>query len=270
MPKIEKIGKALAVLAVLLLAGCNDDKPRETVMPPITTTIGELRDLFEGTTLEITNEITVEGRVTTHDRNANFYRTFCIESDGAALEIMAGLDHLHNDYPEGCRVAVRLQGWALGESRGVLQAGRMPAAGSGYATDYLASRAALDRMVVRDGNTPLKPLEPTPCKIGELTPRMCGTLIRIEGMHYAPVSVALSGWGGYKRFANGQGEHIHTYVREYADFAEDDIPAGRGSLTGILQYDDDKGYILKIRDANDLIRYPREHLSQETEQSESI
>lgn len=258
MRSISGIRTVLAGLAAIW-AGCYDssfdDKLPETELPPVTTTIGELRDRFEGTTLRITNEITVEGRVTTHDGSANFYRTLCIEADGAALEIMAGLDHLHNDYPPGCRVAVRLQGWALGESRGVLQVGRMPSAGSGYATEYIASRAALDRMIVRDGTLP-QPPEPTLRKLDELTPRMCGTLIRIEGLHYAPESLSPSGWGGYKRFADDRGASICTYVREYADFAEDDVPAGRCSLTGILQRDGDR-YILKMRDANDCAQTPR-------------
>ena len=111
-------------IGALLLSGCYDssfgERHEETTPPPATTTIGELRARFEGTTVAVETETTVCGRVTTCDRSANFYRTLCIESDGAGLEIMAGLDHLHNDYPEGCLLTVRLQGWALGESRGVL------------------------------------------------------------------------------------------------------------------------------------------------------
>ena len=41
---------------------------------------------------------------------------------------MAGIDHLHNDFPPGSRVTLRLKGLALGESRGILQVGRKPAA----------------------------------------------------------------------------------------------------------------------------------------------
>lgn len=47
---------------------------------------------------------------------------------------------------------------------------------------------------------------------------------------------------------------IYTYVRNYAGFAGEEVPAGKScSLTGILQYDDaGKGrYLLKLRDEND-------------------
>ena len=72
--------------------------------------------------------------VTTSDRAGNFYRTLCIEQAGAALEVMVGLDHLHNDYPPGSRLMVRLRGLTLGLQYGVLQAGTRAEPGSGYAT----------------------------------------------------------------------------------------------------------------------------------------
>jgi len=116
-------------IGALLLSGCYDssfgERHEETTPPPATTTIGELRARFEGTTVAVETETTVCGRVTTCDRSANFYRTLCIESDGAGLEIMAGLDHLHNDYPEG----------AGRKPRSV--AGRPPALGIGRLPDRL-------------------------------------------------------------------------------------------------------------------------------------
>ena len=245
--------RGLLLVIAALLAGCYDssfgERPRtdEPALP--TTTIHELRTRFEGATLVVESAVTVRGRVTTSDRSENFYRSFCIEADGAALEIMAGLDRLHNDYPEGSTVTVQLQGWALGESRGVLQLGRKPAAGSGYPTDYIASQPALDRTVVRS-DEPLQPLAPTLRTLDELTPAMCGTLIRIEGVHYAPEDLVAGSWAGYCRFADDAGAEIHTYVRSYARFAADDVPAGRCALTGILQRDGER-YLLKLRDETD-------------------
>lgn len=245
--------RPLLAIGVLLLGGCYDssfgERHEDAAPPPATTTIGELRARFEGSTVAVLSETTVCGRVTTSDRSANFYRTFCIESDGAGLEIMAGLDHLHNDYPEGCLLTVRLQGWALGESRGVLQAGRLPSAASGYPTDYIASRPALGRTITRH-DTPLQPLAPTVRTIGELTPPMCGTLVRIERVRYAPDGLAESSWTGSKRFADETGAAVYTYVRPYADFAGNEVPTGPCSLTGILQRDGDR-YLLKLRDETD-------------------
>lgn len=247
--------RGLLLSVAALLAGCYDSSFGERMEPataaPATTTLGELRDLFAGRTFLVDNDITVTGRVTTNDRSENFYRSFCIEADGAGLEIMAGLDHLHNDFPEGCSVTVHLQGRALGESRGVLQLGRMPSAESSYATDYIASRPALDATVIRRDD-PLQPVDPTVRKLEELTPAMCGTLVRIEGLHYEPEDLSAGSWAGYKRFADDEGTTVYTYVRSYARFADAEVPVGRCSLTGILQYDGTR-YILKLRDEGDCV-----------------
>lgn len=252
---------ALLVTCALLFGGCCDsrfgERPRSGETPPATTTIARLCELFEGEAVVITRDLTVAGRVTTSDRDENFYRSFCIADEEAGMEIMAGTDHLHNDYPTGTLVTVRLKGFALGRSRGVLQVGRLPEEGSGFPTDYIAaSRAALDRAVVRSDAEPRIP-EPTTFALEDLAPTACGRLVRLDGLHYSPEELSPgSSWSGYRRFTDDDGLEIFTYVRPYARFADREVPAGRCSLTGILQWDDtgDGRYILKLRDESDCRR----------------
>lgn len=248
--------RLLTSVAALLLSGCYDSsfgEPEERpTTEPVTTTIAELRARFAGTTFPVTGNIVVRGTVTTCDRSENFYRTLCIEDDGAGLEVRAGIDHLHNDFPEGCRVTLRLAGLALGQSRGVLQAGRMPAPGSGYPTDYLGSPAAVSTYLQRSGGE-LQIITPPLRTIGTLTPALCGTLVRIGGLNYTPEELTPGSWAGYKRFCDPAGAVVYTFVRSGASFASKDVPAGTCTLTGILQYDDtdDGRYVLKLRDESD-------------------
>ena len=89
-----------------------DARPEQTVteqFSPATATIAQLRQLYAGTTFVIATDVVVSGRVNTSDAEENFYRTFCVEEDGAGLEVMAGIDHLHNDFPPGSRVTLRLR-----------------------------------------------------------------------------------------------------------------------------------------------------------------
>ena len=219
-------------VAALLLTGCYDSRFGEPdddgEGKPATETIAALRDRYAGTPFTVTGDIVVTGRVASCDRAENFYRTLCICDTEAGLEVMAGIDHLHNDFPIGSRVTLSLRGLAVAESRGVLQAGRPPAAGSGYATDYIGSRAALGAVLVRSGEALAAP-SPAPLAIPALTESRCGTLVRTDG------------------------NAVYTYVRRYARFADAEVPAGTVSLTGILQYDaaGDGRYILKLRDEND-------------------
>ena len=230
-------------VAALLLTGCYDSRFGEPdddgEGKPATETIAALRDRYAGTPFTVTGDIVVTGRVASCDTEAG-------------LEVMAGIDHLHNDFPIGSRVTLSLRGLAVAESRGVLQAGRPPAAGSGYATDYIGSRAALGVVLVRSGEALAAP-SPAPLAIPALTESRCGTLVRIDGVRYTPEDLSAATWAGYKRFTDADGNAVYTYVRRYARFADAEVPAGTVSLTGILQYDaaGDGRYILKLRDEND-------------------
>ena len=243
-------------VAALLLTGCYDSRFGEPdddgEGKPATETIAALRDRYAGTPFTVTGDIVVTGRVASCDRAENFYRTLCICDAEAGLEVMAGIDHLHNDFPIGSRVTLSLRGLAVAESRGVLQAGRPPAAGSSYATDYIGSRAALGSVLVRSGEALAAP-SPAPLAIPALTESRCGTLVRIDGVRYTPEDLSAATWAGYKRFTDADGNAVYTYVRRYARFADAEVPAGTVSLTGILQYDaaGDGRYILKLRDEND-------------------
>lgn len=247
--------RGIVCAAALLAAACYDSSFGEpeggTAPEPVTTTVRELCDAFAGQTFAVTGEVVLAGVVSANERGGNFYRSLCIESDGAALEVMAGVDRLHNDFPVGCRVTLRLRGLAVGKSRGVLQVGRMPAPGSHYPTDYIGSKPALDRVLTRNGDPPHAP-EPVVLTIPELTDARCGCLVRIENLRYSPETLTLSAWAGEKRFTDDAGHEIHTYVREYADFAAQEVPFGTGSITGILQRDDSGRFLVKPRDENDL------------------
>ena len=221
-------------VAALLLTGCYDSRFGEPdddgEGKPATETIAALRDRYAGTPFTVTGDIVVTGRVASCDRAENFYRTLCICDAEAGLEVMAGIDHLHNGFPIGSRVTLSLRGLAIAESRGVL----------------------LGSVLVRSGEALAAP-SPAPLAIPALTESRCGTLVRIDGVRYTPEDLSAATWAGYKRFTDADGNAVYTYVRRYARFADAEVPAGTVSLTGILQYDaaGDGRYILKLRDEND-------------------
>lgn len=252
----------LAGVAAAVAAGCYDSGFGEPEPGGEEGTVSEslagVRQLYAGKPFVVEGEIVVAGTVTSSDRAGNFYRTLCIEEEQSAIEIMAGIDGLHNDYPPGCRVTLRLKGLTLAESRGVLQAGNAPEPGSGFETDYIGSRAALDRVLSRNSEA-LQPVTPAVCTIPALTIERCGTLVRIDHLRAVPDAAEeedLLLWNGYRTFVDPAGNRICSYVRSYASFAGKEIPPGNVSLVGILQYDDsgEGRFLLKLRDENDCIR----------------
>ncbi len=249
---------ATAGAAVALLAACHDgpfDEPPAAEHPvPATTTIADLPHPADGSSVYVAGDLAVSGIVTTSDRSFAFYRTLCIESDGAGMEIMAGIDRLHVDYPVGCRVTLLLKGLTLGTYRGVLQAGTRPDVGSYFPTGYLASPAAVAAHLVRLSET-VQLVVPTRRSIRELTTEACGPLVRIDGLFFDPENEGDRSWAGTRRFRDASGTFVYSYVRAGADFADAEIPAGRCSLVGILQREEQAGgrYLIKLRDETDCI-----------------
>ncbi len=251
-----RIRPILLLTAALLCGSCYDSSFGRAEERPTdeaaTVTIRHLCETVLDETVRITGDLVCTGIVTTSDREENFYRSLCIEQDGAAVEIMAGVDRLYNDYPIGCRVTVRLRGLALGRSRGVVQIGRYPTAGSGYATDYLASQPALDAAVTRHGTERVE-VRPATLRYDQLTPESCGRLVRMDYLEFRPDDPELPAtWSGNRLFTDTAGNEIRTYVRTYARFADRTITPGFYAITGILQRDDAGHYLLKPRDEADI------------------
>lgn len=246
----------LFFLVGLCCTGCYDTsfgEPKEEQDAwAVTTTLSSLNELYRGERLLIERNWVVAGRVTAHDEGGNFYHSLLIEAEGAAVELKIGLDGLHNDFPLGTHLLLSLEGLAIDRQYGVLQVGMMPPSEGSYALYEIASKAALDRYIRRTGEAQ-RPLDPVTVRLDELTPSMAGRLVRIEALVHTPETPVEAVWSGYRRFTDAEGRAIYTYVRSYADFAEERLPEAACTLCGILQYDQagDGRYLLKLRDEND-------------------
>lgn len=253
----------LSILIAAMAAGCYDtfDEPAAAVPDPENAdmTIGDLVAMYRGQSVTINEDITIAGRVTSSDRAGNFRHSFTVEQDGSAVEIMVRLTDLHNIWPVGCRVAVHLQGLAMGESYGVKCIGRPPAAYGYLPVDYIGSRVEADRCISRTHD--VEPFGIGAFTIESLHRGMCGRLVRVVSLRRIGDADERAVWGGYNIFEDTE-EHtrIAVYVRDYANFAAHEIPDSELAVTGILQYGRPDGagedmFILKPRDEDDFLPY---------------
>ena len=252
---------ALVIISIFSI-GCNNynDPSTENAIPQSTNiSIGELRRLIGSGSQTIEKELIIGGYVTSSDQAGNFYRTLTIEDFTGAVEIMAGLYDLHNLFPAGYYVIVRLQGCTVAQHYGVLQVGLAPKSYSSYPTDYFASRQALDKhMTCYDV---VRHIAPSPQTIASLEKDMCGRLVTIRdlslcsALHAEGWQVNTDGkWKGYNFFCDKSGNQIAVYTSEYANYTDNKIPTAGVALTGILQYgkaDGEEYYMIKMRDEKD-------------------
>ena len=221
--------------------------------------IRELHDFYYGKPFVVTDDMVIGGYVTSSDKSGNFYRTFTIRDASGGVEILAGTSDLHNIYPIGCYVCVKLEGCAVCESRGVLQVGAEAETYENIDVDYFYSKVELDRCIIRSGRD-VEPIDIPVLPYSGLDASLCGCPVRLDGLKL----VRPSGFAdnepctlsGYRAFETAGGNRIYTYTNGYADFADDEVPDGRVNITGILQYgsisdEPNDCFILKMRGRED-------------------
>ena len=262
--------RSYLILFLILLGGCGYDKLEidpglddgESSLSNVL--LADLRSYYRGGPTQLNRDIVVAGYVTATDRSGNFYRTFLIEDESGAVEIMAGFYDLHNIYHRDQRIVVRAKGLTLGCERGVLQLGLAAREGSSYQTDYFGHRLVMERYVYRD--SVFCESDPRVIRVSELSEDLCGCLLRIErlvadesgerwGGGYSSEGMPLT---GYRCFRDSAGDSIYVETSGYANFADRLVPEGTLSLTGILLRGSREGkvcYMLKLRDEGDVESY---------------
>lgn len=258
--------RLLLAILCFVLVGCYNasDEPRiETNFPLKTTTIANLKKQIVGTHASLIEEdVVVVGRVISSDRDMNFYRSIVVDDGTAAVEVMMGITPLAAAYPEGLKVALRLEGCYIAYQRGIAVVGTLAEEYDAYVVDYLASPEAVDRVVVRSTNVEVQ--SPRAIAMSELTKSDCGRLVRVDGVHLVASTSVVEDegdvmedarWRGYSLFKNIAGDSIAVYTRDYARFANDAIPHGELSLSGIMEWTKYDGgnecYLIKMRYAED-------------------
>lgn len=255
----------LNLCAAVLLCGCYNYTglpEREQSELVADMTLAELRGRWRGQTFEVAEPMVVGGVVTSSDAAGNFYQTFTIEDATGAAEIMAGVRDLHNTYPVGCYLCIRLEGCAVGIERGVMQIGLKSASYSHYVVDYFYSKVLLDSHVERSGE--VENVAPKMVDFAGLSSEMCGRLVQLKGLRLVEesdsganegVQLPLT-WAGYRLFEDGAGNRLYIYTSDYANYATEQVPTGVCYVTGILQYGSVSGaegewFILKMRSGDD-------------------
>ena len=252
---------------VLMLVGCYNvaDKPLiEDILPQSNSSIAELRqDIVRGTE-RVEEPITLRGRITSSDKEKNFYSSFTVEDATGAVEVMVGYPTLHGLYPEGLEVALTIEGCAAVYTRGVLQIGRYSEQSNLYDIDYLESRERVDE-VVHSGLS-VEPITARDIDICDITPNDCGRLVRIDSLKlvastsidFLTMTLDDAVWRGTSLYTDPRGDSLTIYTRDYATFADNALPNILHSVSGILEsgkFDGQPIYTLKMRYESDAVAY---------------
>ncbi len=262
------MGRVVKIILLFVVAAtlscCYDsfvgyDEISTAELPVQNITIKELSERLQTERLSITQDFIVQGNVTSTDRNGNFYKTFVIQSDGYALEVLEGIYDSYVRHDVGALVAVKLQGLALSTYCGVMQVGLESVTGSYYMLDYLSLESLINKHIFNSYT--YSEVEPLCVSVDELDGVECGRLVCIYDLQHLPAEGATQPytWAGYQQFVDSSGGVVYCYTSSYTNFALVEMPQGVVSLCGILQQDEIYGvsggeqYIIEMRGVDDCV-----------------
>lgn len=228
--------------ATLLLSGC---VKQEFDVPPVdgeepnivaNTSIADLKAMHNfGEFEKITEDLVIRGIVVADDRSGNFFRSFILQDESAGIEVAINLADAYNLYPIGRELFIKCQGLYLADDEGVIQLGEYTYFESG--STNLGNIINLNKHIIKGKRQ--QPLEPTVRAINQLGTDDISTLIKIEGVEFAPIDKNQTyadpvGRRSLNRTVQDcNGNFITLRSSGYADFAGELTPELGGTIVGI-------------------------------------
>lgn len=267
---------ALAALVGLTgLTGCNDefdvppiDIPVATLKP--NTTIAELKTTFWQ---DATNYATlaekkadgedyiIHGRVVSSDASGNIYKTLYIQDETGAMQLSVNANSLYNSYRIGQEVVINVTGLYVGKYAGAQCIGGLGSHNGTPQTDRMTEETFKQHVELNglpepettliNGPEAPKPEEGVYCvvtSIKDLTASNLkvyqGQLVEFRNVHfqgggsepYVSAANKDAGKSESRTLLDASGNSLTVYNSAYASFASQIMPAGEGTVRGILGY----------------------------------
>lgn len=243
------------MLSLSMLCGCYDTHKlpqQDDYLPSANCDIVQLRQLAANGCYEIPSDMVCAGRVTSSDRDGNFYRSMFVEDSTGAIEVKLGTYNIAAQYPVGLTVALHLKGLAIMVENGVLQVGLPPQSYDTRPREFEAQEI-IDRYVVR-GNS-VEDIASFACDIASLDDSMCGRFVSVTDLYYTPM--AYDRESGYLRFVGADERIIFVYISPYSNLSAMEISTTALAIQGILSYDTigdegDKQFVIRPRFKDDI------------------
>lgn len=233
-----KLRLSIILLLTILLTGCyNNHKVPEfgTESSEDRVTIAEFYDMCSGNrVLPIETEISVSGVVISSDSQSFINKAIYFYDGTCAAKICINMSQTSSLYPEGATITVHLKDLAVKIIDYQLNIG-IKDSRNPTAIVPIASEVLVDRFITCD--TTMQPVLPKVISCSALSTLLCGEVVTIENMHYAPTSedetyIA----GGYHRFCDNSGNHLYIYIDPYSAAAGRYLPQNEVTITGIVTW----------------------------------
>ena len=232
-----------------------------------TKTIAEVKTAFANNTATITDDIIIEGYVSSSDESGNVYKTIYLqdapENPTQGLVVSVDAVSTYTSYPQGSKVYIKLKGLAFGKYGNVLQVGYMN-------VDPVTNKDTFGRIPEKlVGNhlvrscAPKAKIVPKVITLSQLSSSidpLIGALVQVNNAEF-PVNLLCNVYAPNGTTVNRQlvdptktTPENKRVVRNsgYATFASEQLPSGNGTFIGILSKFNStyQFYINRVSDLN--------------------
>ncbi len=214
---------------------------------PTVSSIATLRNIeTHYHSLLITDNITIEGRVTANDKYGEFNHCIIVEDQSAAVKILCDVDNLYRLYPIGSSLSISCSGLHLLNYYGGLTLGAEPT--GEYSLDYIP-QARLGQYVKTIENEAEPPKTP---KIGveELTPLHIFRCVELSNMNIrnneggstycARDTLTGRTIDTSHTLTDPYGQSLELFVDRQCEYADAPLPSSPCTIQAIIGYFDSK------------------------------
>ncbi|WP_213197000.1 DUF5689 domain-containing protein [Cloacibacterium caeni] len=219
----------------------------QTLTP--TKTIAEVKTAYANNSATITDDIIIEGYVSSSDESGNVYKTIYLqnapENPTQGLVVSVDAVSTYTSYPQGSKVYIKLKGLAFGKYGGVLQVGYNNLDPVSNTTTFgRIPEKLVGNHLVRscDPKAKIVPKVITLSQLSSSIDPLIGALVQVNNAEF-PVNLlcnvyAPNGTSVDRRIVDPTrpADASTRVVRNsgYATFASEQLPAGNGTFVGVL------------------------------------
>lgn len=260
---IKAIKRVHTIIVLLVLSACVQDKdfeaPKSGCVTEIkaNTSFAEVTALYKEETIQIHEDLILEGYVVSSDEAGNFFSVLHIQDSpmnpkqGFQIEIDVRDSHLF--YPLGSKVYIKLKGLYLGKSKEVYKLGGVFTSFGNKSVGRLPAAIIHQHVFNSCEGTPQ--LLPTQIAIKDLSPSLSNTLVQFDNLEFITNELnqtfAIAREETTRTLINCADQELKLLNSGFSEFQKNLLPEGKGAITGVLLRENED-YFLAIRTLDEI------------------
>jgi len=236
---MKRMKNIILILTVISLQfSCNkkyDNPPANEVPVGEIISIGDLKDMFTGSVTVIDSNYSIVGNITTEETNGAFYKEIYMEDLSGAIKIQLKAS---GGLYIGDSIRINVKDVTMSEYGDLIQLDNID-------VDLQVVKIATEKFV-----------EPFESSINQLSINEDQSrLVKLNDVEFTEMGMtyadAINLTTGSRILSDCNGNTISVRTSGYANFADDTLPSGKGSVIGIFTiYNSEKQFV--IRDINEV------------------